>query len=102
MLAILLLNKKEGGGLGRFGRGDLSGFEVFIDELFACRMLRWVERIGLGSFGYERVLEFDRMIVGARGGEPCILLVEYICVLLVRLGERDFCLLQLLCLGYRC
>ena len=45
---VLLLNKEEGRGLGGPGLPNLAGFEVFINEFFACFGLFRIYGVGFG------------------------------------------------------
>ena len=60
--SILFLNEEEGGGLGQLGFSDFARFEMLINELFTSVHLFWVQRIGLGYFREEGILEVDGMV----------------------------------------
>ena len=66
---ILLWHKEERRSLGRFQRNYPSGFQMFLDEGFACLHFHWVEQIDLGDLGSEVGMKFDCVVVGVMGRE---------------------------------
>jgi hypothetical protein len=66
---VLFLYKEERGGLGGFGRSDLSATKVFFQESFCGFLFVWGEGIHLSYFRDKGIVEVYGVVIGARGWE---------------------------------
>ena len=66
--AVLFLNKEEGGCLGGFGRANLPGAKVFINEVVGSLSFFYREGIEFPNFWDKGFFEIDGVVVGLGRG----------------------------------